>query len=194
MLGLPRQQQLHDLAHRLHWLPPDRLQQHHEPGPCRTAAILPDHVPELPQHHRLGPAPRSTIHSTRSSRLTTAMRAEFALPATSTRTTTPSSSARDAMAATTRTISSTTTCRGMSTTASTVTSVTRAARAVDKMAANRTGVRSESCYIKSSRRKRQSSGRQVERHRVSAKYDGGSKTSWDVGALVVLCGGTGQHE
>ena len=92
---------------------------------------------------RPGPAPRSTIHSTRSSRLTTAMRAEFALPATSTRTITPSSSARDVMVAITRTISSTTTCRGMSTTASTVTSVTRAARAVDKLAAKRTGVRSE---------------------------------------------------
>src|SRR5579864_745434 len=85
----------------------------------------------------LGPAPRSTIHSTRSSQPITAMRAEFALPATSTRTITPFSSARDAMAATTRTISSTTTCLGMSTTASTVTSVTRAAKAVDKV--RRTG-------------------------------------------------------
>ena len=63
------------------------------------------------------------------------------------------------------------------------------------MAANRTGVRSESCYIKSKKRKRESSGRQTERSSSLSKVmTGASKTYCDVGALVVLCGGTGQHE
>ena len=145
MLRLPRQQQLHDACppsalaatRPTTTTPPTRAMprsRNSSRPPARTATTPP-----------LGPAPPSTIHSTRNSRSITATRAECARPATSTRTTMPSSSARDAMAATTQTISSTTTCQGMSTTASTATSAIRAAKAVDKMAANRLGVQSESC-------------------------------------------------
>ena len=34
-------------------LPPDGLQRHHEPGPQGAATVLPDYVPDLPQHDRL---------------------------------------------------------------------------------------------------------------------------------------------
>ena len=50
---LPRQQQLHDAADDLHRLPPDGLQQHHESRPRGAAAVLPDDLPELPQHDEL---------------------------------------------------------------------------------------------------------------------------------------------
>ena len=53
MHRLPRQQKLHDAADHVHWLPPDRLQQHDQPGTRGAAAVLPDYLPDLPQHNRM---------------------------------------------------------------------------------------------------------------------------------------------
>ena len=128
MRRLPRKQQLHDSADRLHRLSSDGLQHQHEPGPRRAAAVLPHYLPELPQHECLGECDVQSRRNTRHSQPVTATRITFALPATSTRITTPSSSAPVAMAATTRPISRTPASRVTSTTASIVTSVIKADR------------------------------------------------------------------
>ena len=134
MRRLPRKRQLHDFADRLHRLSSDRLQQQHKSRAMRRSRSS-SRLPARTATTRVpGRMRRSTTRNTRNFRPVTATRIMFAPPATSTRITTPSSSAPVAMAATTPANFRTDTFQVTSTTASIVTSVIKADRAAGRVA------------------------------------------------------------